>query len=102
MSLEITARCSTIPTSRDLTGVGTLSRVSAHMSIEIAALCSTIPTPRDLTGVGTLSRVSAHSMEHLRKGERKEEEGGKEEGGERGGRIPARFQLVLISVSDFQ
>ena len=58
--LEMAALCSTIPTSRDLTGVGTLSRVTEHVLLEITALCSTIPTPRDLTGVGTLSRVTTH------------------------------------------
>ena len=57
MSLEIAALRSTIPTPRDVTGEGTISRVNASMSLEIAVLCSSIPIPRDLTGEGTHSLV---------------------------------------------
>ena len=60
VTLEIAARCSTIPTPNHLTAVGTLSRVGTHVTLECAAPRSTIPTPNHLTAVGTHTRVGMH------------------------------------------
>ena len=52
----------TVPASRDLTGVGVLPCVSAHMRLEIATLCRTVSAPRDLTGVRALTGVGPHML----------------------------------------
>ena len=54
---KIATSCSAISAPRNLTGVGALPRVAAHMQLEIASLGCTVATPRDLTGVRTLPRV---------------------------------------------
>jgi hypothetical protein len=60
MPLEMASLCRTVPTPRDLTGVGVLPSVAQHMRLKSATLCCSVPTSRDLTGVGTLPRVGAH------------------------------------------
>jgi hypothetical protein len=60
MHLEIATCCCTVPTPRDLTGVGALPRVGPHMRLKITAFSRTVATPRDLTGVWALPGVGAH------------------------------------------